>query len=78
MVRIYDYLGVEFFDHDFDNIPQITTEDDEIYGLGDGLHTIRPRLEPKMSDAKQVLGADICEWLYNNYKWYYDMFSYKK
>lgn len=78
MVRLYEYLGVEHFDHNFDDIPQITTEDDEIYGLGDGLHTIRPRLEMKQSDAKSVLGADICDWLHTTYRWYYDMFNYKK
>lgn len=78
MTRVYQYLGIPHYTHDFDNIEQITTEDDEVYGLGTGLHTIRPKLEMKPSDAKQVLGADICDWLYNSYKWYYDKFDYKK
>lgn len=78
MVRVYDYLGVPYYEHDFDNIPQITVEDDGVYGLGDGLHTTRPKLEMKPSDAKAILGADISELLYKHFQWYYDKFGYKK
>lgn len=78
MVRVYDYLGVPYYEHDFDNIPQITVEDDGVYGLGDGLHTTRPKLEMKPSDAKTILGADISELLYKHFQWYYDKFGYKK
>jgi len=78
MTRIYQYLEVPHFSHDFDNIEQVTMEDDDVYGLGTGLHTIRPKLELKPSDARQVLGADICDWLHTTYKWYYDKFGYKK
>lgn len=78
MQRVYEYLQLPYFQHDFENIPQATKEDDEVYGLGTGLHTIRPRLELRPSDAKQILGADVCDWLYNTYRWYYDKFGYKK
>lgn len=78
MIRIYDYLGIDYFEHDFDNIPQITKEDDEVYGLGSGLHTINNKLKPQYSNAKSVLGADVCEWIFNNYKWFFDKFQYKK
>jgi sulfotransferase len=78
MVRVYDYLGIPYYKHDFDNIEQITTEDDAVYGLAPDLHVIRPKLEMKASDAGIVLGKDICTWLYDNYKWYYDKFKYQK
>ncbi len=78
MIRLYDYLGVDYHEHDFDNIEQITKEDDEVYGMGGGLHTIRPSMLMKPSDAKSVLGADVCDWIYNTYRWYYDKFGYKK
>jgi len=78
MQRVYEYLELPYFEHDFDNIEQITQEDDEVYGMGTGLHTIRPKLEMKPSDAKQILGADICDWLHKTYPWYYDKFSYRK
>jgi len=78
MIRIYDYLGVEYFEHDFDNIQQITVEDDSVYGLSPELHLIRPKLELKQSDADSVIPKDAREWLYEKYKWYYDKFGYKK
>lgn len=78
MKRVYNYLGLPYFEHDFDNIQQITTEDDAVYGLGADLHTIRPKLEMKPSDADKVLGKDITQWLYDTYKWYYQKFNYQK
>lgn len=78
MKRIYDYLGVEHFEHDFDNIEQITVEDDEVYGLTSDLHQIRKSLKLEQPDYKQVLGQDICNWIYQNYTWYFEKFNYKK
>lgn len=78
MIRIYQYLDVPYFKHDFDNIEQITTEDDSIYGLSKDLHQIRPSLNMKPSDADAILGKDITKWLHENYKWYYDKFNYQK
>lgn len=78
MQKVYAYLGVPYFEHDFDNIPQTTEEDDTVYGLGDGLHTIRPKLESRPSDAAAILGKDVTTWIYENYKWFYDYFRYQK
>jgi sulfotransferase len=78
MVRIYDYLGVAYYKHDFDNIQQITSEDDSVYGLSNDLHTIRPKLQMKPSDADAILGKDITQWIYDTYKWYYQKFNYQK
>lgn len=75
--RIYEYLEVPYYEHDFDNIEQITKEDDNIYGLTADLHTIRPRLEMNSQDFRDVLGRDICEWITNNFAWYFQMFNYK-
>jgi sulfotransferase len=77
MVRIYDYLGVPRFAHDFDHIEQITQEDDEVYGIF-GDHKIRTKLEPLQSNAQEMLGKDVCDWIFNNYKWFYDIFKYSK
>lgn len=78
MTRVYEYLKIPYYEHDFDNIEQITSEDDEVYGMGLQLHKIRKKLEMKPSVAKQVLGQDITDFLYNKYKWYYDKFGYRK
>lgn len=77
MQRIYQYLDLPYFEHDFDNIEQITKEDDEVYGVF-GDHNIRTKLEPVQSKAKTLLGKDVCDWIYNNYRWFFDQFRYSK
>lgn len=76
MKRVYDYLELEPFQHDFSNIEQTTKEDDAVYGYV-GLHDIRPQLEMKPSDAKHVLGVDVYNWIMSTYKWYNEYFGYK-
>lgn len=78
MGRVYEYLELPYFAHDFDNIEQKTQEDDAVYGLSADLHKIRAKLEPNASEAHKILGKDIREWLYNTFRWYYDMFRYEK
>jgi len=77
MKKVYEYLKLPYFQHDFDNIEQVTKEDDEVYGMF-GDHKIRKKLEPVHSKSKELLGKDVNEWIYNNYKWYFDQFQYKK
>jgi sulfotransferase len=77
MTRIYEFLEVPHYVHDFDNIEQITQEDDEVYGIY-GDHKIKNKLELPQSQSKKILGADISDWIFNNYKWFFDRFNYKK
>lgn len=77
MKRVYDFLEVDYYYHDFDNIEQITKEDDEVYGqYGD--HKIRKTLELLSSDADTILGKDVTNWIYEHYKWFFDEFRYLK
>jgi len=78
MERIYNYLEIPHHTHDFDNIIQVTKEDDAIYGLSSDLHTVNKKLELPPVDYNKILGLDISNYLYDNYKWYFDMFYYKK
>ena len=75
--KIYKYLEIPFFNHDFDNVPQSTHENDQLHGIF-GLHTIRNRVEMLPSDSFQILGKDMCDWIYNNYKWFFETFNYSK
>jgi sulfotransferase len=77
MDRIYKYLEIDRFPHDFDNIEQLTQEDDSVYGIF-GDHTIRQKLEPTASTAKKLLGRDVTDWIWNTYKWYFEKFRYSK
>jgi len=77
MERIYNYLEIPIYFHNFNNIQQITKEDDEVYGtFGD--HVIRTKLEPVKSRSIELLGSDVCDIIYKNYKWFFDIFGYNK
>lgn len=76
MRKIYDHFGVDYFEHDFNKVKQITKEDDEVYGVF-GDHEIREKVAPVYSTAKSVLGADICKWIQKTYEWYFDRFEYR-
>ena len=55
MREVYAFLGEEWFEHDFDNVEQVTVEDDRVHGF-DGLHTIRSKVEPVPPQWPTVLG----------------------
>ena len=76
MKRVYEYLEVDYYAHDFDNITQITKEDDEVYGLTSDLHSIKQNLELPKKDYVQVLGKDISDYIFQNYQWYFQKFNY--
>jgi len=46
MQAIYPFIQQEYYQHDFENVEQVTFEDDSAYGIT-GLHTIRPKVEPQ-------------------------------
>lgn len=75
MKRIYNFLEVPYFQHDFNNVEQITKEDDEVYGIY-GDHKIKSKIEPLKPDYKDVLGVGACNWIKSNYQWFYDYFGY--
>ena len=75
MNKIYDYFEVERFKHDFNNIEQITQEDDRIHGpFGD--HKVRQVVAPIKSKAVETLGPAACQWIRQNYDWFYQEFKY--
>ena len=70
------YLEIPFFQHDFDNIEQLTHEDDRFHGVF-GDHIIRNKLEPLNENFEDILGETACDIITTNYKWFYDVFEYK-
>ncbi len=75
LTKIYNFLGVSRFKHDFNNIQQITTEDDAVYGMY-GDHKIRTSLKVQPSQAEKILGKNICQNIKIKYAWYYQYFGY--
>lgn len=55
---IYDFLGLEHFDHNYNNIVNITPEDDRIYGV-EGLHDVRKSIEHRNINIGEYLSPYI-------------------
>lgn len=73
--KIYNYLELPYYQHDLNNIKQITQEDDEILGIL-GEHTIRPILKNESESFIKILGQETCDVITDRYKWFYDWFNY--
>lgn len=78
--RIYKYLELPYYEHDFNNIEQITVEDDSFYGLSPNLHKINKKIMPSIPDYYDILGKNICQHIDNNglTNWYQRKFGYYK
>ena len=75
MKRVYGYLGVPPFAHDFNQVAQATQEDDTVFGVGP-LHEIRPKVAPPAIDYREVLGVDAVRQIENACPWYFRLFGY--
>ena len=76
MKKIYMHFGLPYYEgHNFDNVEQITQEDDSVYGIY-GDHVIKQNIEPQKKDYREVLGNATCDYIRNRYKWFYDEFRY--
>lgn len=58
MQQIYEFLGESYFKHDFENVEQVTFENDEVHGIRD-LHKIRSRVAPVESDWERIIGPQF-------------------
>jgi sulfotransferase len=75
MKGIYNYIGEEYWNHDFTYIEQATKEDDDVYGIPN-LHVIKNKLESIPKDWNDVLGKEICTMVDQNVNWYQKYFNY--
>ena len=73
--KIYKYLELPQYKHDFNNVEQLTKEDDSVYGIY-GDHKIKREIKPLKRDYEEVLGPNLCNGILNKYKWYYQYFNY--
>jgi len=74
--KVCAYLGVPEFQHNFENVPQVTQEADQAYGIP-GLHEIRPKVESSQNDFLSILGKDAVRFVQSNYAWYFTLFGYQ-
>lgn len=75
--KIHKFLGIQPFEYDFDNIIQVTYEDDKFHGIY-GDHKIRGKIEPLKSNYLDIFGQEISNNIYTRNKWYFDYFKYEK
>jgi sulfotransferase len=66
--KIWEFLEIEPIIHDFNNVLQITHEDDTIHGYS-GLHDIRSKVLPVISKSNQILGDQLCNKFKNSEFW---------
>ena len=55
---IYDFLGEAEFVHDFENVEQVTFEDDTVYGYKD-LHVIRQQVRPQPPQWPKIFDQTV-------------------
>ena len=73
---MYIYLGVPQFEHNFDQVTQVTHEDDEVFGIP-GLHEIRPKVEAFRNDCLNTLGREAVMQVQSQHAWYFMQFGYR-
>jgi sulfotransferase len=73
MRKVYEYLGEPEFQHDFDNVEQVTQEDDsQVTFYGD--HKIRQKVQPVPLDYNEILGRELCDAVRHNNPVFYRTF----
>lgn len=69
MSKIYEFLGEEEFEHDFNNLKNANRENDEIvYGFSD-MHEVRSKLKSISKKPEEVLSENILEKCKNTEFW---------
>jgi len=72
MQKIYAFLGEEPYEHDFNNVEQVTSENDQVHGLGPDLHKIQNIVKGKRSTYAAVLGK-VAEQFAGDAKFWQDL-----
>ena len=67
MKKMYEFFELPYYQHNWDNIEQITHENDAVHGIF-GDHKIRNKLEAQKEDFYEILGNYTCDRIKNEYK----------
>lgn len=65
MLGIYNFLEEPIFDHDFENVQQVTKENDLVWVYED-LHKIRPKVEPQEPTWPKILPKTVTDQIVDN------------
>ena len=72
MNKIYDYIGEERFEHDFENIKKEVHEHENVFGFF-GNHDVLPRIVP-LGRYEQILGKNVGNSIINNNPWFFEKY----
>jgi len=76
MNSVYEYIDLDPFDHDFNNLKKEVIEDDSHFGVY-GSHTVKSAIvSPKRSDWEDHLPQEVSTYVRDQTKWFFDKFSY--
>jgi hypothetical protein len=73
MEGVYEFLGIESFDHRFDDVVKSVEERHDLHGPY-GNHEVRRKIEPQPLRAFEVLGRQVCENIVDSNPWFYSTF----
>ena len=73
MAKIYNYLALPFYLHNFSDMKQFTKYNDVLHFAS---HDIDKDVQVNQSRAIDVLGEDICAQIQHQYHWYFKTFNY--
>jgi sulfotransferase len=74
MKNLYEFLGVSEYKHDFENVEQVTVEDDSFFGIP-SLHKIRTgRVVAPDYSWKDYIPEDLGQNLLQSNAWFYQTF----
>jgi sulfotransferase len=74
--EIYSYLEIPSFKHNFNQISQITYENDNFHPFGD--HVIHPHLQLPPLDYNNYFPPSMLDYIYDQNLWFFEYFNYKK
>jgi sulfotransferase len=75
MIKLYNYLELPYYQHNFNNVEQLTKENDVIHGIF-GDHQIQPQIKPISNDWLDILGEANCQKIVSHYTWFFNYFNY--
>ena len=73
MAGVYSYLSIPFYQHDFNNVVQVTDQNDGYYTFNHKIDKVVKEVKPKALD---ILGKDICNIIYEQNEWFFKYFNY--
>lgn len=71
---VYEYLGEEWYPHDFAHVAQVTRENDAEYGGIYGDHAIRQAVLSVEPDWEALLGRNLARSIVQSHRWFYEAF----